>query len=502
MQTDKRQWAKGWLAKEKFIYINGSWQPASGEKWSAINPANKEILGCYNFANTNDVNRAVEAASKNFQTGLWRNTPRAERINILRQIGQVARDHRAELATIATLENGKLYREAYNDDLPDTADIWDYYAGWVDKISGETLPADNGFINYTVKEPIGVCALIVPWNYPLLIACWKMAPALAMGNSVVIKPSEYTSYSLIRWLELIHEKVNLPAGTINMVLGDGKIGSQLSNHSKVNKIAFTGSTAVGKSIVKASSDSNLKSVSLELGGKSPNILFEDTPDINSAIERSFYVMFSQKGEKCSEPTRIIIHEKIYDKVLAALIEKAEAVICGDPFDEKSTQGAQCNEIQYKKILNYIQIGKNEGRHCVAGGCADNSNDNHSGYFIRPTIFAAVDNKSQLAQEEIFGPILVAIPFSTEAEAIEIANDTPYGLAAGLYTSDISRAHRVASQLVAGSVFINRYGCYDLTSPFGGFKQSGWGKDMGRESLESYTKSKSIWIHIDEAIKKT
>jgi aldehyde dehydrogenase (NAD+) len=497
MQRDKRQWAEAWLGKDKSIYINGRWKCASGKIWHAINPANKKVLGSYNFADANQVDSAVQAASDNFEAGAWRKLPRAERINTLRRIGQVARDHRAELATLASLENGKLYSEAYNDDLPDTADIWDYYSGWVDKINGETLPADNGFINYTVKEPVGVCALIVPWNYPLLIACWKMAPALAMGNSVIIKPSEHTSYSLIRWMELVHENVNLPPGTLNMVLGDGETGSLFSHHAKVNKVAFTGSTVVGKAIVNASSQSNLKSVSLELGGKSPNILFEDTPNLDAAIDRSFQVMFSQKGEKCSEPTRIIIHEKIYDKVLAVLIKKAEAVVCGDPFDEKSTQGAQCNEVQYKKIISYLELGKKEGARCVAGGNADLQGDNASGYYIRPTIFADVNNKSRLAQEEIFGPILIAIPFTTEAEAIEIANDTPYGLAAGLYTADISRAHRVAAKLDAGSVFINRYGCYDLTSPFGGFKQSGWGKDMGRESLDSYTKSKSIWIQIDE-----
>jgi aldehyde dehydrogenase (NAD+) len=502
MHADKRPWAKTWLTQEKSLYMNGAWVSASGKTWSAKNPANGETLGEYNFAGSSDVDRAVFAATNNFKEGLWRKTPRAKRIELLRQIAQVARDHREELATLACLENGKLYSEAYSDDLPDTADIWDYYAGWVDKHSGETLPVENGFINYTVKEPVGVCALIVPWNFPLLIACWKMAPALAMGNSVIIKPSEYTSYSLIRWLELVHENVELPPGTINMLLGDGEVGAQLANHAQVDKVAFTGSTAVGKAIVKASSQSNLKSVSLELGGKSPNILFEDTPNLKVAIERSFQVMFSQKGEKCSEPTRIIIHENIYEEVVAELVKKAEAVVCGDPFDVKSTQGAQCNEAQYKKILKYIELGKKEGARLVAGGHADCEGDNASGYFIRPTIFADVDNKSKLAQEEIFGPILVAIPFSTEVQAIDIANDTPYGLAAGLYTADLSRAHRVAAQLDAGSVFINRYGCYDLTSPFGGFKQSGWGKDMGRESLDSYTKSKSIWIQVDETPENT
>ena len=342
---------------------------------------------------------------------------------------------------------------------------------------------------------MGCCALIVPWNFPLLMACWKIAPALAMGNSICIKPSEHTPHSLIYLFEILDQELDLPTGLINLLLGDGEIGKALANHQGVDKISFTGSTQTGRSIVSDSANSNLKRVSLELGGKSPNIFFADTPDLDAAIERSFQVMFSHKGEKCSEPTRFYIEESIYDTVCAKLIDKANRIKCGDPFDEQTDQGPQCHRAHFEQILKYIQIGREEGAKLLCGGHDDRAQTGGKGYFIRPTIFAEVHPNMRISQEEIFGPVLSIQKFSDEESVIKMANNSLYGLAAGLWTKDVSRAHRVANSLDAGMVFINRYGCYDFSSPFGGFKQSGWGKDMAKHSLEEYTKTKSIWLRI-------
>ncbi|HVN84782.1 MAG TPA: aldehyde dehydrogenase family protein [Candidatus Binatia bacterium] len=492
MEPPRLEWAADWLKTSKTSFVDGAWIGPSATSHETINPANGRVLGSVRYAATNDIDRAVDAARAAFAGRTWQAMSRRERAVRLRQIGEVVRAHCAELATLIALENGKLYREAYDDDMPDTADVFDYYAGWTDKLYGETCPVDGDFINYTARVPVGVCGLIAPWNFPLLLAAWKLAPALAMGNTVVIKPSEFTSYSLVRFVELVQEHVDLPSGVINLVLGAGAVGEMLTAHPRVDKISFTGSTAVGRRILHNAADSNLKTVTLELGGKSPNVIFDDVPDMDFAIDRSFTLMFAQKGEKCSEPTRFLIHERIYERFVAALVAKAQAVVCGDPFDPASDQGPQCNRPQFDKILRYVDIGKAEGARLLVGGERDVSRSNAAGFFVRPTIFEA-DNSMQVARDEIFGPVLAVMPFRDEAEAVRLANDTPYGLAAGVWSNDVARAHRVANQLDAGMVFINRYGCYDFASPFGGLKQSGWGKEMASHSLESYTKLKSIWV---------
>lgn len=490
-------WAKTWLTQPKNQYINGQWIEGDNPAWDLKNPANGESLCQIPLASSQQVEATAEIANQHHEAGTWSKVSRTERANLLRGIATLIRNNVEKLALLETLPNGKLFSESMTDDIPTCADIFDYYAGWTDKFYGETSPVDEGFLNYTLKEPVGVCALIAPWNFPLYQASLKIAPALAMGNTVIIKPSEYTPLTTIFLMELIHAELDIPAGVINMLLTDGTNANQLTLSHNVHKVSFTGSTGIGRKIVQNSGQSNLKATTLELGGKSPCIFFEDTPDLDGAIDRAFTVMFSHKGEKCSEPTRFLIHSSIYDYVLDKLITKAEAIKCGNPLALDVNQGPQCNQAQFDKIMEYIEIGKSEAR-LVAGGYADTEGENAKGYFIRPTIFADVPPDARIAQEEIFGPVLSCIRFDTTEEAIAIANGTDYGLAAGLYTADVSRAHKVAEQLDAGMLFINRYGCYGLAAPFGGFKQSGWGKEMAIHSLSSYTKTKGVWVYYGDA----
>ncbi len=486
--------ARDWLALPKRPFVAGAWiDPDDGvAPRTLVNPANQEPLATVRECGAATVNRAVAAAREAFE-GPWASFTRRERAELLRALGTIARDHRAELATLESLQNGMTWSESFDGNLPDCADIWDYFAGWVDKLGGETLPVEKGYLNYTLRQPLGVCGQIVPWNFPLLLAMWKIAPALATGNTVVLKPSEHTPLSLLRWLELALERVDLPPGVLNVVLGGAAVGEAIGRHPGVAKVSFTGSTRTGRSLVHNSAESNLKLLTLELGGKSPNIIFDDVADVEAAIDRSFGVMFSQKGEKCSEPTRLFVHERHYERVLAGLIARAEATVCGDPFAADTTQGPQCHRAHFESVLRYIDIGREEGATVVAGGGADVRGANANGYFVRPTIFTDVENHMRIAQEEIFGPVLTVQRFRDEDEVVAAANDVTYGLAAGFWTADVSRALRVAERLQAGMIFINRYGCYDLVSPFGGIKQSGWGKDLGRPVLDAYTQQKSVWI---------
>ncbi len=486
---------QAWMTQPKQLFAGKTPQMGKGGEFTLINPATESTLLSYRMASHDDVQQIIDKAKGLHVRREWSKMSMRVRAQLLRKMGEVIRKHHNELAVIETLQNGKTYAEAYFDDIPDSADVFDYYAGWIGKHYGDNVPVEDGFINYTSKEPVGVCGLIVPWNFPLLLGCWKIAAAISCGNPVVVKPSEYTPLTMIYIFEAwMREIPELPDGLLNLVLGDGRVGSWLSTDSNVAKITFTGSTNVGRQIIRSSADSNLKTVTLELGGKSANIIFADAPDLEFAIERSFTAMFSHKGEKCSEPTRLLVHESIKDKVYAGLKARAEAVVCGDPFDSKTTQGAQAQQQHFDKIMSYVAIGKTEAK-LLAGGARDLTANGGKGFFVRPTIFIDVPLNARIAQEEIFGPVLSVSTFSTDEQAVAMANGTPFGLAAGLWTSDVSRAHRIAAQLDSGMVFVNRYGCYDFSSPFGGFKSSGWGKEMGRESLEAFTRTKSVWIKL-------
>ena len=488
----RREWAAQWLAETKKPYIGGAFVSGHGPVIESINPATGEVIGRFETCTKEDVDLAVAAARKAFDNGPWTlEISHRDRRVIMQKIADLLREHIEEIATLETLDNGKTFTESC-EDVTNVAEFFDYYAGWTDKFYGEVNPVMGDFFSYTVREPMGVCGQIVPWNYPMDMAGYKLAPALALRNTIVFKPSSQTSFSMIRTAEILDASGLLPEGVFNLVLGSGSVGSFITRHPDVDKAAFTGSTEVGRSLVHDSADSNLKHLSLELGGKSPNIIFEDAPDMDWAIERSFVAMFCGKGEKCSEPTRLLVQRSVYDRVVQGLIDYAEKNWkVGDPFDPETTQGAQVSEAQFNRIMNYIEIGKAEGAKLLLGGTRNTEGTNANGFFIDPTIFECT-NDMRVAREEIFGPVLCVIPFDTEEEAIRIANDTSYGLGAGFWTNDVSRTQRVANALQAGQIFINKYGCYEHTSPFGGYKESGWGMECGNLSLDLYTRRKSIW----------
>lgn len=474
------------------LFINNEWVEAtSGKRFDVINPSTEEKLTDVAEGDKADVDVAVKAARRAFEQGPWKTMSARDRGRIIYRVAQLLDKHRDEFAELETMNNGKPISETTNADLPLAIDTFEYYAGFADKIHGDTIPVSGSYFNYTLREPAGVVGQIIPWNFPLLMAAWKLGPALATGCTVVLKPAEQTPLTALR-LAAILQEAGVPAGVVNVVTGFGPTaGAALAGHMDVDKIAFTGSTEVGRIVMKTASESNLKRVSLELGGKAPNIVFADS-DLDAAVRGTMRGIFFNQGEVCCAGSRLFLERSIEDKFLDTLKSYAEKMVLGDPLDPKTQMGAQVSKEQFDKILGYIEKGKSEGAKLVTGGEAAAK----KGYFLRPTVFRGVNNKMAIAQEEIFGPVVSAISFQDMQELKQQANDTVYGLSAGVWTRDIGKAHRMAKEIKAGTIWVNCYNCFDAASPFGGFKQSGFGRELGKYALELYTQVKSVWVSLD------
>ncbi len=479
----------------KKLFIGGKWvESASGKTFETLDPATGKVLAQVAEAGAEDADRAVAAARKAHDSGVWRDLPPAERAKALWRAGDLIEARATEFAQLESLDNGMPINDALLFHVPLTAATFRYYAGWATKLDGGTQQTSfpGTYLSYTLRQPVGVVAQIIPWNFPLLMAAWKVAPALACGNSVVLKPSEETPLSAILLAEILQE-AEIPAGVFNLVPGPGEtVGARLAAHPHVDKIAFTGSTEVGKLIAKASADSNLKRVSLELGGKSPNIVFADA-DLPRAVSGAFLGIFFNQGQVCSAGSRLFVQEKVYDQTVSELSEIAAGLQLGPGIDPMSQMGPLVSKTQMDRVLGYIGVGNKEGARLVTGG--GRAEGLGGGYFVKPTVFADVDGKMRIAQEEIFGPVLAAIPFSDEEDLVAKANDSMYGLVAGVWTSDVKRAHRVAHAIQAGTVYVNCYLVVDAATPWGGFKQSGWGRELGPHALDLYTELKNVIVDI-------
>ena len=486
----KNRAALEFLQAPKKLLINGKWVAAkSGKTFETVNPADEEVLALVAEGDKADADEAVKAARRAFEEGKWANMGPHQRTQLLFKIAEKIEQHADELAVLETLDNGKPLTFSRGFDIPVAAETFRYYAGWVTKIYGETNPSDPAFFNYTLREPVGVCGQIIPWNFPLVMAAWKLAPALACGNTTILKPAEQTPLTALRLGELMME-IGLPDGVVNIVTGFGPgAGSSIAEHPDIDKVAFTGSTDVGKLILKASAG-NLKKVSLELGGKALNIIFPDA-DLDQAVPTSMMGVYFNSGQVCCAGTRIFVQRDRYDEVVDKLANFSRNVSLGDPFDPTSTLGPLVSREQFDRVKRYLEIGKKEGAKLAAGG----ETGGGKGYFVIPTLFADVKNEMQIAREEIFGPVGVAIAFKDETDAVFQGNHTDYGLSAAVWTRDVSRAHKVARSLKAGTVWINCFNQLDPISPFGGYKQSGFGRELGKYAIDLYTQIKSVWMKL-------
>jgi acyl-CoA reductase-like NAD-dependent aldehyde dehydrogenase len=473
------------------LFIGGEFcESLSGRTFPTVNPATEEVLTEVALADEADVDRAVQTARRAFEEGPWPRMTPYERSRLLWRIGDLVWAHREELAYIESLDSGKPIRDARNVDVPMVAELFHYYAGWVTKIHGETVPTKWPAFCYTLREPLGVCAAITPWNFPLLLAVWKIAPALACGNTVVHKPSETTPLSILKLAEIFQE-ADAPPGIFNVVTGPGAVtGAALVRHPDVDKVAFTGSTETGKWIMREAA-ATLKRVTLELGGKSPNIVLADA-DLEAAVRGAYIGIFYNQGEVCAAGSRLIVDAAIHDALLERLVERTKKLQPGDPLDPNTRMGPLANKAQLEKVESYVRKALEEGDRLVIGGRRPPV---ERGYFFEPTIFDGVDPAHTIAQEEIFGPVLAVIPCRDEDEMIRVANQTVYGLAAAVWTRDVKKAHRVARALKAGTVWVNTYNLYDVTMPFGGYKHSGFGRELGMHALEMYTQVKSVWVDL-------
>jgi phenylacetaldehyde dehydrogenase len=480
------------ISKPRKMLINGKWvEAASGKTFPTYDPSTGEVLARIAEGDREDINRAVKAAREAFDHGPWPRLTASERGRMIWKLGDLIEQHLEEFAELETLDNGKPLKIARAADVPLAVDLFRYMAGWATKIEGNTVPISvpytpgAKYLAYTLREPVGVVGQIIPWNFPLLMAAWKLGPALATGCTVVIKPAEQTPLSCLLLGELVQE-AGIPDGVVNIVPGYGETaGAALAAHPDVDKVAFTGSTEVGKLILQAAAG-NLKKVSLELGGKSPNVVFGDV-DIDAAVAGSSSAIFFNHGQCCCAGSRLYVEKNIFDKVVEGVSAKAEKIRVGPGMDSSTDMGPLVSEEQLKRVCGYLDSGLADGAKAVVGG----KRVGDKGYFVKPTVLVNTNDKMKVVQEEIFGPVVTAIPFKDPNEVIAKANDTVYGLAAGIWTKDIQKAHRLASQLRAGTVWINCYNIFDAALPFGGYKQSGWGREMGHDVLELYTEVKAV-----------
>ncbi|KAB8336704.1 hypothetical protein FH972_021014 [Carpinus fangiana] len=476
------------------LWINNEWRKAkSGEKITSINPSDESEITIVEAGGPEDVDDAVAAARAAFKDSAWRDMSPTDRGNLMIKFSQLIEQHAETLAAIETWDNGKPYSVALSEDLQEVIGTIKYYGGYADKVHGQVIDTGSAKFAYTIREPIGVCGQIIPWNYPLAMAAWKLGPALACGNTVVLKPAEQTPLSILYLANLIKE-AGFPPGVINIVNGYGRsAGAAIAQHLGIDKIAFTGSTATGREIMKMAAV-NMKNITLETGGKSPLLVFDDA-DLEQAVKWSHIGIMSNQGQICTATSRILVQEGVYDKFIAQFKEHLKTTsIVGDPFKEDTFQGPQVTKAQYDRVLGYIETGKSEGATLLAGG-EPFKDVNGKGFFIAPTVFTNVKDSMKIYREEVFGPFVVIASFKTEDEAIERANDTTYGLGSALFTRDITKAHKLARRIEAGMVWINSSNDSDFRIPFGGVKMSGIGRELGEAGLEAYSQKKAVHVNL-------
>ena len=478
------------------LFINGEFVDAlSGETLATLNPHDNSVIAQVAMAGHADVDLAVKAAQQAFPA--WSRMQAADRGRILLKLADLIEANGEELARLESLDTGHPIRDCRMLDVPRTAGCFRYFGGMADKFQGETIPVDTGFLNYTLREPLGVVGQVVPWNFPLMFTSWKMAPALAAGNTIVLKPAEITPLTTLKIAELMRE-AGMPAGVVNILPGLGHVAGQyIAEHSDIAKIAFTGSTATGKRIVQASAG-NLKKVQLELGGKGANIVFEDA-NLIAAVNGAAWAIFHNQGQACIAGSRLVLHENIADAFLEKFILLANSIRLGNPLDPDTEMGPLTSAMHRDRVLSYVEVAKAEGGEVLAGGVSPGG-DLANGCYVRPTIVRVKSHKDRVAQEEVFGPFVTVLTFKTDAEALEIANGTEYGLGSGLWTSNLQRAHLFAREIRSGMVWINSYKRVNPGSPFGGTGQSGYGREMGFDAMREYTQVKSVWVNIDAQIK--
>lgn len=473
------------------LFIDGEFVDGASER-TLVNPATGEALCKVAEADSKQVEKAIKAARKAFDEGPWPRLTAQERATFLFKLADKIDENAEELAHLETLNGGKPLREA-NYDIADAAACFRYYAGLVTKPTGQTVDVGAPSVTQIVREPIGVCGQIIPWNYPLLMAAWKLAPCLAAGNTTILKPSEYTPLTALRLAEILKE-IDLPAGVVNIIAGDGTVGAPIAESELVDKLAFTGSVATGKTVAKAALG-NLKKVTLELGGKSPMVVFQDV-ELDTAVDYAMFAIFCNAGQVCSAGSRFIVHETVYDEFVKKFAERSRKIVIGGGLDDDTEMGPLVSERQMNRVLEYIEIGKKEGAKLELGGSRPKAKELEKGFFIEPTIFSNVKPDMRIVQEEIFGPVAVVQKFSTEEEAVKLANGTPFGLAGAVFTNDVTRAFRVIKAIKAGITWINGYHNTYNECPWGGYKQSGWGRELGTFGLEAYTEVKQINLNLD------